>query len=1127
MCIPSFLLAQKVLYSDTFTGVNGQRPQNWRIIDAPEQEYWYLQDGQFATGNGDNLIIPGGHSYAVVTVPGSEQWSNYVVECTAWMSQRNGRVILVGRWLDKNNHYQGVLECYEGKRLIKIVRVQNGEQTMLTRAVDGEGVVLPAIESSTGPSNSKYFKLVFFNDEISFTYDTVSITAKDSIFTKGTAGLGQWYNFVFFDSFVVKEATTTAAIAKPSVSAVATPSTKVEEKVATPQPGVVEAVYQLVVASDVDQQIAQNLRDQLQNWGYVPVEVKKTADNKYEVLLGAFLTEEEANRAKNIMEKDGLIISRVVYVGGKSAIALQEKQAEPEKRLYQVLIQEFADERSATQLKLQMENEGFVALEILPEGGKYKVLAGQFVQESEANKFAQYLKNEGYVSAQIVATRVRPTMEVAAVPPPSSVVGGPAIVATPAPVAIPEEVKQMTEWQRLSEEERRRVMEAIQREYAVRGGSALAQEIEDLRAQLRQLTNEQKTIVQTVRQKFEEQENLKRQVSKLLMDVDRAIDSQRWEEALALLVEVERMDPTNAKIDLKRRAVEMGRKNVKFEGQDFLEEKFKKEIAQARSSAEEYERMGNFLAAISSWEIVKSKTDPTSIDYQEAARKIGELKDKQRALQMQEQAKTKRLEMIGYVAVGLIVAMLIVVMLVMWRTKKRDRELLRQVQEIALKPLMELGEGRQLELPEKTSPVETEPKFTPAATTTPSTTVATAPSAAVKEELESVFAEKTPSVEERQAMPSAATGKEKQEAPGEMFVTAEEELFAEANPSKPKAEEVEELIGEIPLVKEAEPVKASIQAEEEIVIGDLDTLFAETEQVKSPAEKTTEEIPELVSLDSLMAPEIKTDISTQETKQVQITPEIVEPQIITERKPAEVKEKEVVSPALEPATSSLDKEKTEIISMPSPEIQKEVAPKPEAPLAKVVEGRQIIFEQNFDDEVVGQPPKGWANRYDYATLVVTDETPAPNSTHCLKYEKKSGAGSAFYSCRFPDARGTVQIEFDLRCDEKNKYLLGVYIEKDGDFRQSIHTIIHRTEAQTAPSLRIHGEPVPYLFGTWRRIRYIIDLNEGTVDGFIDDKLVANRGRLSNNPRVLNTISIRDNLATTGVLKIDNIRITCL
>ncbi|MCX7766270.1 MAG: hypothetical protein N2246_06160, partial [Candidatus Sumerlaeia bacterium] len=631
------------------------------------------------------------------------------------------------------------------------------------------------------------------------------------------------------------------------------------------------------------------------------------------------------------------------------------------------------------------------------------------------------------------------------------------IIATPAPAVIPEEVKQMIEWQRLTEEERKRVMEAIQREYAVRGGSALAQEIEDLRAQLRQLTNEQKTIVQTVRQKFEEQENLKRQVSKLLIDVDRAIDSQRWEEALALLAEVEKIDPTNAKIDLKRRAVEMGRKNVKFEGQDFLEEKFKKEIAQARSSAEEYERLGNFVAAISSWEIVKSKTDPTSIDYQEAARKIGELREKQRALQIQEQAKTKRLEMIGYFAVGLIVVMLIVVMLVLLRTKKRDRELLRQVQEIALKPLMELGEGRQLELPEKTATEEAEPEFTPVAPTTTSTTVATAPPSPVKEEIESVFAEKSTPAEEPQAMPSTIAGKEKQEVRKEMFATIDEEIFAEAETPKTKAEEVEELIGEIPLPKEAEPVKTSIQTEEEIVIGDLDTLFAETEQIKSSTEKTTEEIPELVSLDSLVAPEIKKDLSTPETVQVPITPETVEPSIITERKPAEVKERIEVSGAVETPTPSLATEKTEIISMPSPETQKP---------AKVLEGRQIIFEQNFDDEPAGQPPKGWANRYDYATLVVTDETPAPNSTHCLKYEKKSGAGSAFYSCRFPDARGTVQVEFDLRCDEKNKYLLGVYIEKDGDFRQSIHTIIHRTEAQTAPSLRIHGEPVPYLFGTW-------------------------------------------------------------
>lgn len=116
------------------------------------------------------------------------------------------------------------------------------------------------------------------------------------------------------------------------------------------------------------------------------------------------------------------------------------------------------------------------------------------------------------------------------------------------------------------------------------------------------------------------------------------------------------------------------------------------------------------------------------------------------------------------------------------------------------------------------------------------------------------------------------------------------------------------------------------------------------------------------------------------------------------------------------------------------------------------------------------------------------------------------------------------VEFDLRCDDKNKYLLGFYIEKDEDFRQSIHTIIHRTSPQVAPTLRIQGEPTQYSLGTWRHMKYEIDLNANSVNGYVDGEPVAEKVKLASPPRSINTLSIRDNLATTGVLLVDNIRI---
>jgi hypothetical protein len=247
------------------------------------------------------------------------------------------------------------------------------------------------------------------------------------------------------------------------------------------------------------------------------------------------------------------------------------------------------------------------------------------------------------------------------------------------------------------------------------------------------------------------------------------------------------------------------------------------------------------------------------------------------------------------------------------------------------------------------------------------------------------------------------------------------------------------------------------------------------------------------------------------------------PEPPVEEKVPEVKPEVVAASTPVTESKSEVEQKVEAPKVEEPKVEEQVT-EPETPPSK---GAEVLYEQGFDDEDTSAPPKDWVGDYDYAKLTVSDETPAPDSKKCLRFEKKAGAGSAYYYCRFPDVKGMVQIEFDLRCDEKNKYLLGVYIEKDGDFRQSIHTIIHRTEAQTTPSLRIHGEPVPYTFGSWVHIRYVIDLEDGSLDGFVDDNQVSSRVYLASNPRRLNTISVRDNLATTGVLKIDNIRVTKL
>ena len=205
---------------------------------------------------------------------------------------------------------------------------------------------------------------------------------------------------------------------------------------------------------------------------------------------------------------------------------------------------------------------------------------------------------------------------------------------------------------------------------------------------------------------------------------------------------------------------------------------------------------------------------------------------------------------------------------------------------------------------------------------------------------------------------------------------------------------------------------------------------------------------------------------------------------------------------------------------PEPALASPTPPPPGAGLASP--SKEVYYKQDFEDEQPGAHPANWNGEYEYARLVVQQGDTRDGSSHCMRFEKQEGVGSAYYSCRFPDAKGRVVVEFDLRCDDKNKYLLGFYIEKDGDFRQSIATVVHRTNSRSEPTLRIMNEAAPYEFGTWRHISMEIDLARAVLDCSIDDDLVMAGHRVPNCPRVLNTLSIRDNLATTGVLLVDNI-----
>ena len=179
---------------------------------------------------------------------------------------------------------------------------------------------------------------------------------------------------------------------------------------------------------------------------------------------------------------------------------------------------------------------------------------------------------------------------------------------------------------------------------------------------------------------------------------------------------------------------------------------------------------------------------------------------------------------------------------------------------------------------------------------------------------------------------------------------------------------------------------------------------------------------------------------------------------------------------------------------------------------------------NFESAPTGTSPSGWDGDYDYASLKVQADSPPWGSRQYICFEKKEGAGRALFTHRFSDINGIVGIEFDLRCNDKNKFLLGFSVEKNGDIQRSIHTKILCSEARTTPTILLQRVSAPYRLGSWVHVKYVVDLIAGRLNGYLDNTHLVRDLTLQANPESLNMLAIHDNIGTTGVLLLANIRV---
>lgn len=223
-----------------------------------------------------------------------------------------------------------------------------------------------------------------------------------------------------------------------------------------------------------------------------------------------------------------------------------------------------------------------------------------------------------------------------------------------------------------------------------------------------------------------------------------------------------------------------------------------------------------------------------------------------------------------------------------------------------------------------------------------------------------------------------------------------------------------------------------------------------------------------------------------------------------------------------------EKKKVAAVQKPAPTEtveEKVIVSEPVAP--EVEEKEKILFSQDFDNEPTGAFPQGWIGEFPYASLIIDDTVSVNKPGKSIKFEKREPAGATHFRVRFPNITQKASIEFDLKCDSKNKYFLGIYLEDNEDFRKAIHTVVQADETSSEAFLRLQGESIPYKLGTWQHIKFVIDLKNYLVDGFVDGKQVCKQARIPGTPETINTLSIRDNPATTAILYLDNIVVKSL
>jgi hypothetical protein len=1143
---------QDVLFSETFTGPYQSTPSGWLKVNTPEGNFWYLRDGSYTSGNGDTILSQDKRTYSVVAAGAHADWRNYEVVTDAYMIQRIGSLMLVGRWQDAANHYEGVYETNDGVVTVRIVRVLNGRNETLAQLTSRQDPSLPNLANGATPADGRRFRLVFLGDQIRFYIDQRQVlSATDDTFHAGTAGVGQSENYVFFDNFrVVGEQMAVAATpTAPTAPAAPAPSEEVQR------------VFRLVVAEGWTRQQARDYKRALEEMGFLPVVIRESGPGKYDVLTGTFLSRDEAERRGQFLLSEGDLISyRVMEIRGAGAAQQELAAAAEAPAAYAVEVATTPDRREADAARdYLMQELDYFPVAILDQGNTYGIYVGNFSEESEANRLIPEFADEGFPFAKVVQANRQELIEATAVPEASL---GQEVLAG------------------LSPEERSRVEQVVTQQRALSRGSNTAEEIramQDLLTQLRQDYGNLRERVVSIQGQAEQREEMRRQINTLVAQAESDIDNRNWESADQIISNIFALDAGNATARLLQSRVQAARQST---AQGTPEQDVDHLMAQA-SQLEQQHDLEGALAVLRDAErrypsVTRIGVERRRVQSEVNVQRQREEDERNRQLTEAMQARQRQNTRMLLIIIGAFVALVLVTLYFLFRLMGQEKTLRSQVSTLAATGHLPAGIGGG----HPSGRVKTEPIIEGAAEESGLMPDPLAFGGGAGEEgpaslrggRQAEFggdnstaygpissgqgiglnpAEANQSVSALASMVMGtleATSDRVAKEPPLIFAKGAKEGPPPRKPAtSPRAEKekpkpaVAPTGGRVALDfgSDSTPVGAGSGADhQEMEIMSFDETPAgkrkpavaaaeppPAEEPPRPAEPPRQVAPAPSAADPFA------DLLSSESEGPQEAPAGLDFDIGLEEPPAAAEAKAAPRPVTDDVTQPLSTDILDeafgdinappsAVPPPTPMEEKVTAPAP-------VDDGKIIFEQHFTPDEAGRQPGSWVGSYDFASLQVVTEHAPPGSSACLRFEKRSGAGSAFYTCHFPDATGVVGVEFDLCCESKNQYLLGLYFEHNENFRQSVHTVIHRTDETV--TLRLQGKSAPYTFGQWVHVRFRIDLKAGLVEGYVDNRPVAVGVPLLSMadqamPSSINTISIRDTLASEGVFLLDKIRV---